>query len=749
MTVYSAGTASGGTITSSGGKYTILSGATLVVQDSPYVVSGALVSGFGNGPRNSDAIPGQSGGTNYPALLVASNGGLASGATVGFGGVVMGAGGGHVSGGTAFDSGSFVAANSGYVDGVTVGANGGVLASMMAGYGGAAGTVTNAHVKEGGYGLAGGGFTIKGQRFAGSGIISASQFDVGSTEIVTSAGTDIGSLIGGTQVISSAGVSLGSIFSAGTQIILSAGLASGATASAGGLITVSGGGVASAVVLASGGSLQALSGARVNGLQIQAAAAASADSAAILSSVVISGGGTLTLNSGATLINAVVSGITSSGGAGGLLVLHSGAVLSGVTSMGFKSRLDVDSIQYVSGTKTTYNGTTLTISDASGNVIWSGSVAGIPSGATSSDFHVERDPTDGSMIIIYDKCFLRGTMIRTEHGERAVEAIQVGDNVLACVGGREVLREVIWVGRRTATVRPAHHDDEAGFPVRIVQGALGDNVPYKDLLVTPEHALFLDGAFVPARMLVNGVSIFYDRALTQFDYYHIETDEHSVLWSDGALSESYLDTGDRTSFSQGGPVVRLLNAPAKTWEEHAAAPLRVERGFVEPLFKALTERAAALGLNAEAPRHAVTEDADLHLVDDSGREIRPLRKVGQSHIFMLPAGVKALFLVSRSSRPTDTVGPFHDDRRHLGVLVGEIQVWEAGHTRQIDKHLTSATMAGWSNQEEGRYRWTTGRAEIPLHDVLPDTIAMISIEVLAGGPYRVEIPGNGYVDEVG
>ncbi|NVN42654.1 Hint domain-containing protein [Asaia siamensis] len=726
------------------------SGATLVVQGAGTSITGALVSGFGNGPNNSGSIPGQSGGTNYPALLIASGAGVASGATVGFGGVVMGADGGIVSGGSAFNSGSFVAANNGFVNGATIGSNGGVLASMMPGYGGNAGIVSNTHVEAGGYGLAGGGFTIKGQVFAGSGIISASQFDVGSTEIIVSAGTDVGSLIGGTQIVSSAGQAWRSIFSAGTQIIMSGGVASGATASAGGLISVSGG-VASAVVLGSGGSLQAAAGARVNGLQIQAAAAASADSAAVLSSVVISGGGTLTLNSGATLINAVVSGITSSGGAGGLLVLHSGAVLSGVTSMGFKSRLDIDSIQYVSGAKTTYNGTTLTVADAAGNFIWSGSIAGIvSSGAvTSSDFHVERDAADGSMVIVFDKCFLKGTMIRTDLGERAVEDIVVGDRVIACVDGREVPREVIWAGRRTATVRPDLRDDEAGYPVRIVQGALGNNVPYKDLLVTPEHALFLDGAFVPARMLVNGRSIFFDRTITQFDYYHIETDEHSVLWSDGALSESYLDTGDRTTFSQGGPVVRLMNAPAKTWANHAAAPLRVERSFVEPVFAALLERATTLGLGAEMSPQVVTEDADLHLVDDSGREIRPLRTIGQAFIFMIPTGVRKLFLASRSARPTDIIGPYHDDRRQLGVLVGEIQVWEAGQTRQIDAHLTSSALAGWSNCEEGRYRWTTGHAELPLHDMTPDAIAMLSVEVLAGGPYEVEASGDEKALDVG
>ncbi|WP_336944739.1 Hint domain-containing protein [Asaia sp. HN010] len=736
MAITSTGSASGATIISSGGKYSVLSGATLVVQNGGFVVSGAVVSGFGNGPNNSGAIPGQSGGTNYPALIIASAGGIASGSTVGFGGVVMGANGGTAAGGTAIDSGSFAAVNGGFVSGATVGSNGGVLASMVSGSGGGAGVVIDTHVQAGGYALAGGGFTIKGQAFAGSGVVSKGTFDIGSTEILASAGTDIGSIVGGTQLVSSAGVAISSIFSAGTQIVGAGGWTSGATAYAGGRIEVSGG-WATNIVLNSGGSFRATAGAQLTGLQVGAAAAASAEAASILSNVVISGGGTLTLGSGATLINATVSGLTSSGGAGGLLVLQSGAVLSGITSMGFKSRLDIDSVQYVSGAKTTYSGNTLTITDANGNVLWTGSVASIPAGGTSKDFHIERDAADGSLIVVYDKCFLKGTMIRTEQGEQLVEDLAVGDRVVACVDGKEVLREVIWVGRRTATVRPGPHDDEAGYPVRIVRGALGDNVPYKDLLVTPEHALFLNDAFVPARMLVNGRSIYYDRTLAHFDYYHIETDEHSVLWSDGAMSESYLDTGDRSAFSQDGPVVRLLNAPARTWEHDAAAPLRVERSFVEPIFEALSQRAATLSIGVERPDVEMTDDANLRLVDHQGREIRPLRTVKQAYIFMIPAGARGLHLLSRVARPLDVVGPFLDDRRHLGVLVGEIQIWEAGQTHQIDDHLGSASLSGWSNVEDGRRRWTTGCAELPLSDLDSDAIAMISIEILAGGPYPI------------
>lgn len=748
MAITSNVSVSGAQITSSSGKYTVLSGATLAVTGGGYVTSGAIVSGFGNGPENSGALPGQSGGTNYPALLLASAGGIVSGSTVGFGGVAMGANGGTAAGGTALNSGSFVAANGGYVDGATIGSNGGVLASQVSGYDGGAGVVRNTHVEAGGYGLAGGGFTIKGQSFAGSGIISSGQFDIGSTEILVSGGTDVGSIIGGTQIVSSAGIAFKSIFSAGTQLISYGGYASGSVVSAGGRIEVYSGGTGSSITVGSAGSLHVGPYGLVRGVEIQAAGAATAEAAAVLSGAVIDGGGTLTLNSGATLFNGTIVGTTSDGAAGGLLVLHSGAVLSGVTSMGWKSRLDVDSVQFVSGATVQYSGGTATILDASSNVLWQGSVATL-TGSTAKDFHLERDPNDGSLILVYDKCFLKGTMIRTDRGEVAVENLNVGDRVLAYVDGREELRQIIWTGHRSAVVRQGLPDDEAGYPVRILRHALAENVPHKDLLVTPEHALYLNGAFVPARMLVNGRSILFDRTITQFDYYHIETDEHSIIWSDGALSESYLDTGDRQTFSQNSPVVRLLNAPERSWETDAAAPLRVGRDFVEPLFASLVDRANAMGLVGSHTQMPVTDNPDLHLIDNDGHVYRSVRQANGAYIFMVPAQAGDVYIVSRTARPVDVVGAFLDDRRHLGVLIGEIQIWEAGQTRNLDTHLTRDTLEGWANKEAGKMRWTTGRALLCLSELPADAVAMVSIEVLDGGPYRVSSSENEVFSSVG
>jgi hypothetical protein len=340
-------------------------------------------------------------------------------------------------------------------------------------------------------------------------------------------------------------------------------------------------------------------------------------------------------------------------------------------------------------------------------------------------------------------CFLAGALIETEHGPVAVEDIAIGDRIVAHVDGQDQLRSVIWAGWAHATVRPDLPDDEAGYPVRILQNAISDGVPCKDLLLTPEHCLFLNGKFTPARMLVNGRSIFYDHTITSYDYYHIETEIHSVIVANGLRTESYLDTGNRNGFQQRGPAVRIAPPSARTWTNDAAAPLAVSREEVEPLFDSILARAESAELGTPAPCPAVTDDADLHLVTDAGQIIRMARENSGRAMFMIPAGVGSVRIMSRTSRPTDVVGPFVDDRRHLGVLIGTVALFDSGETREIDTHLTDDALSGWDVQEQAPCRWTNGCATLPLGDRRPDSIGMLAITVLSAGPYlaaSVETP---------
>jgi len=283
-------------------------------------------------------------------------------------------------------------------------------------------------------------------------------------------------------------------------------------------------------------------------------------------------------------------------------------------------------------------------------------------------------------------------------------------------------------------VRSHLPDDEAGYPVRILKDAISDGVPFKDMLITAEHCLFFDGKFVPARMLVNGRSIFFDKSITSYDYYHVETEQHSVIMADGMLTESYLDTGNRRAFSQKGNVVSINSSRNLTWDD-AAAPLGVSREFAEPLFRQAEARAIATGITQKDAAPELTEEANLHLITDTGVSIRPAREHNRRIMFMIPTGVQSIRIASNASRPSDVVGPFVDDRRYFGVAVGDITLFEGNRSRTITSHLTDRELDGWNTLEWEDCRWTSGNGLLPLGERHPNSVALIAIQIRKTGPY--------------
>jgi len=74
-----------------------------------------------------------------------------------------------------------------------------------------------------------------------------------------------------------------------------------------------------------------------------------------------------------------------------------------------------------------------------------------------------------------------------------------------------------------------------------------------------------------------------------------------------------------------------------------------------------------------------------------------------------------------------------DDRRSLGVLAGQIKLYQAGQSIDITTHLDDATLSGWQNQEASPCRWTNGYVALPLDTGTTDTV--LAIQILAAGPY--------------
>jgi hypothetical protein len=139
-------------------------------------------------------------------------------------------------------------------------------------------------------------------------------------------------------------------------------------------------------------------------------------------------------------------------------------------------------------------------------------------------------------------CLLAGTMLLTPSGERPVEDIRPGDEVLTADGEAVTVR---WVGRQSLISMFAAR----ALPIVIHAGALADNVPSRDLHVSPDHAILLDGYLVCAQALVNGTTItVMGNPPAQLDYYHLELDTQRIIIADGTPVESFVDNVTRAGF---------------------------------------------------------------------------------------------------------------------------------------------------------------------------------------------------------
>jgi hypothetical protein len=99
------------------------------------------------------------------------------------------------------------------------------------------------------------------------------------------------------------------------------------------------------------------------------------------------------------------------------------------------------------------------------------------------------------------------------------------------------------------------------WPVRVRAGAFGARRPHRDLVLSPDHAVFVDKVLIPVRYLLNGATIVQE-PVDVITYWHVELARHDVLFAEGLPCESYLDTGNRALFGDAASVQQSL--PAKT-----------------------------------------------------------------------------------------------------------------------------------------------------------------------------------------
>lgn len=173
---------------------------------------------------------------------------------------------------------------------------------------------------------------------------------------------------------------------------------------------------------------------------------------------------------------------------------------------------------------------------------------------------IEADQSD------FTACFLVGTQIMTAAGLRHVETLRLADLVLTAEG-RAV--PVKWIGRQT--IHRTFNRDEDRAPICIDAGALsscgGRDLPARDLKLTADHALLMDGVLVQAGALVNGTTI---RRMTKaetgdsYTVFHIETEGHEIILAEGCPAETFVDSVTRRRFDNYAEYETLFGDKAET-----------------------------------------------------------------------------------------------------------------------------------------------------------------------------------------
>lgn len=137
-------------------------------------------------------------------------------------------------------------------------------------------------------------------------------------------------------------------------------------------------------------------------------------------------------------------------------------------------------------------------------------------------------------------CFARGTLITTDQEDCPVEQLGVGTRVLTRDHG---FQEIRWIGSCKVMA------DGNYAPIAFLPGAIGNT---KKLRLSRHHRICVSDAMVemhfgwpsvlmPAHSMVNDENIFEERG-GEVEYFHILFDQHELVISDGAWTESFFPT---------------------------------------------------------------------------------------------------------------------------------------------------------------------------------------------------------------
>ena len=184
-----------------------------------------------------------------------------------------------------------------------------------------------------------------------------------------------------------------------------------------------------------------------------------------------------------------------------------------------------------------------------------------------------------------------------------VEDLRVGD-LVSTADGRS--QPIVWIGSRTVDCS-RHPRPETVWPVLVSAGAFEAEKPTRDLYLSPDHAVLVDGVLIPIKYLINDQTIRQVPEAT-VTYYHLELPRHDVLLAEGLPAKSWLDTGERSNFDNITGPIRLFpdfatppRHAAVAREAYGCAPLVVTGRALSAVRRRLADRAQRLGGHGGEP----------------------------------------------------------------------------------------------------------------------------------------------------
>ena len=426
----------------------------------------------------------------------------------------------------------------------------------------------------------------------------------GAQEIVASGGSDTFSQVhaGGTETVANGGSSsLPFLSGSVTELLGSGGSVVGTTDFA--QLVVSSGGYVAGASLVADGEETVLAGGSDSGANITSGSVLIVTAGGSASNTGIGPSGTLELAAGAVLSGPIrFTGGMPGGSGGDSTLVISGTLMPSVMISGFdvngmsqEDTIDFAGVAFTTGGSASLNEVTGVLSVVENATTYDLQLGQLPNVA-GERFVTVADSRGGTAVFAAVPCFAAGTRLATaDGGAMAVERLAPGDRLLRADGG---IAPVVWRGHRRID-GTRHPDPQAVWPVRIAPHAFGLGRPHRTLRLSPDHAVFADNVLIPVRYLLNGATIVQQPA-RRIAYFHVELPAHAVLLAEGLPVESYLDTGNRAAFANGGgPVAMHPDFARGVWAGAGCAPLVTAGPVFDRVYRRLIVQALALGWRAE------------------------------------------------------------------------------------------------------------------------------------------------------